>query len=418
MASDDLLIDDLDKIEHKIWRQPIAASRRTDPPAKNRQHFDRQRIQSWRKFSEVNVMDAWPPVSRRHKVRLARLHFFGIADAIATLQRSFAEMSQQVTLSPSPVLLMDSASSNFPSGSLYSSSANDSMPSIPTLSERRRTSHPHNQPIQFFNRQFDDMTDHPQSQQSRPRLEHRTSQTIIDLTDEPDIQIVASRNRSDHARSQRPPQLGRSDAEGLENFIDLTDDNDIIITGGRELPLPRPGVARPLPPHTQQARLRAESPPLFVPQQQDEPIRAVFTNGVGAAGGLAHALGAMIQRQGHRIPFHHIFHGAANIDVLHMHYHGPDQAMPANMDYQHGAFADRKPDHIPPDNARLGFTRSPKEGDVIICPSCEGELIHKKDVKEPVAKKGGKAPTRKEREEHPFWVIKQCGHVSGQTPPF
>jgi hypothetical protein len=256
------------------------------------------------------------------------------------------------------------------------------------------------------------MPDRPQSQQPRPRLEHRTSQTIIDLTDEPELRIVASRNRGDRARSQRPPQLGRSDAEGLENVIDLTDDNDLIITGGRELPLPRPGVARPPPPRAQrpQGRPQVDSPPLFIPEHRNEPFRTVLA-AAGPAGGLAHALGAMIQRQGNRIPFHHIFHGAADIDILHMHYHGPDQAMPGNMDYQHGAFANRKPDHIPPQPARPDFTRSPTEGDVIICPSCEGELIHKKDAEEPVVKKGGKAPTRKEREEHPFWVIKQCGHV-------
>jgi uncharacterized Zn finger protein (UPF0148 family) len=48
----------------------------------------------------------------------------------------------------------------------------------------------------------------------------------------------------------------------------------------------------------------------------------------------------------------------------------------------------------------------------VICPSCEEELIHNKEIEEPVAKKNGKAPTRKEREEHPFWVVKECGHVS------
>jgi len=48
----------------------------------------------------------------------------------------------------------------------------------------------------------------------------------------------------------------------------------------------------------------------------------------------------------------------------------------------------------------------------VICPSCEEELIHNKEPEEePVVKKGGKAPTKKEREEHPFWVVKECGHV-------
>lgn len=38
-------------------------------------------------------------------------------------------------------------------------------------------------------------------------------------------------------------------------------------------------------------------------------------------------------------------------------------------------------------------------------------MIHDKEPDEPAVKKGGKAPTRKEREEHPFWVVKSCGHV-------
>jgi hypothetical protein len=90
------------------------------------------------------------------------------------------------------------------------------------------------------------------------------------------------------------------------------------------------------------------------------------------------------------------------------------QAMPGRMDYRHPAFADRRPDHVPPEPAKTGFTRSPTESDTIICPSCEQELVHNKEFDEPVLKKGGKAPTRKEREEHPFWVIKDCGHASDE----
>lgn len=89
--------------------------------------------------------------------------------------------------------------------------------------------------------------------------------------------------------------------------------------------------------------------------------------------------------------------------------HAHAQAMP-DLDYQHAAFADRKPNHVPPEPAKPGFTRSPTENDTIICPSCEEELVHNKVFDEPMLKKG-KAPTRKEREEHPFWVIKECGHV-------
>jgi len=101
------------------------------------------------------------------------------------------------------------------------------------------------------------------------------------------------------------------------------------------------------------------------------------------------------------------------MDHFHFFQHDhPPQAMPGHMDYQNNAFAHRKAEHIPPPPARQDFTRSPKEDDIIICPSCEQELVHRKGGEEPVTKKGGKAPTRKEREEHPFWVLKECGHVS------
>jgi hypothetical protein len=86
--------------------------------------------------------------------------------------------------------------------------------------------------------------------------------------------------------------------------------------------------------------------------------------------------------------------------------------MPGVMDYGNAAWADRKPEHVPPPKARDNFTRSPVEEDTIICPSCEQELVHNKDNQEPPLKKSSKAPTRKDREEHPFWVVKECGHVS------
>jgi hypothetical protein len=45
------------------------------------------------------------------------------------------------------------------------------------------------------------------------------------------------------------------------------------------------------------------------------------------------------------------------------------------------------------------------------------ELVAEKGSEEPVAvkKPNGKAPNKKDREEHHFWVIKECGHVSFST---
>lgn len=100
------------------------------------------------------------------------------------------------------------------------------------------------------------------------------------------------------------------------------------------------------------------------------------------------------------------------MDQIHFMQHGQVQAMPNGLNYQNAAFADRKPEHVAPPPARSGFTRSPTEDDVLVCPSCEEELIQNNDIEEPALKKSGKAPTKKEREEHPFWVVKECGHVS------
>ncbi|PMD59119.1 uncharacterized protein K444DRAFT_424354 [Hyaloscypha bicolor E] len=325
-------------------------------------------------------MDIWSPESQRHK-------------------RSFTEMSHPATLSPSPMNFGDPSTSNFFSHRYSRAPSNENLASV---LDRRRTSHPHNQHLQ---RASEEMPARSHSQQ-RPRLEHRASQTIIDLTDEPEELPLPSRNDEERSRSQRPPQLGRSDAVSLGDFIDLTDDNgepDIIIMGGRQLPLPRPSAARPVPP----AR-RDDSPSLFVPLPP-QPINRVFpTHRHGVVIGVS----GRVERRG-RIPAEAEYHIAARMgqEIMdHIQAFHDEQVMPGLMNYQHHAFVDRKPQHVAPPAAKEGFTRSPEESQTIICPSCEEELIHRKD-EEPIVKKGGKAPSRKDREEHPFWVVKECGHV-------
>jgi hypothetical protein len=52
------------------------------------------------------------------------------------------------------------------------------------------------------------------------------------------------------------------------------------------------------------------------------------------------------------------------------------------------------PTYDPPSPPRAGYTRAPKEEDILLCPNCEEELgIGKDDIKRQV------------------WVIKKCGHV-------
>ncbi|KFY08720.1 hypothetical protein V492_05972 [Pseudogymnoascus sp. VKM F-4246] len=79
----------------------------------------------------------------------------------------------------------------------------------------------------------------------------------------------------------------------------------------------------------------------------------------------------------------------------------------------------RKPEHVPPPPASEGFTRSPKEDDVIVCPACDEELVVGAEEPATATPPGStgksatkaKARSRKDREEHPFWVVRECGHV-------
>ncbi len=320
-------------------------------------------------------------------------------------QRSFREMSLQATLSPSPIDFRDPSSPNFFLQSRFGP-ANDNPPSF---FERRRTSHPHNQHSQHNSQRASEDMPRGSQTQHRPALEHRASQTVIDLTDEPEEAPVQSRNNESRSRSQRPPHLGRSDAVSLRDLIDLTDDMEeveVMITGERQLPAPRPSLIRPQHAPAERAR----SPSLFMPQvQQAQPVprpqgffhtvHRVFAGPLGlAAVHLQHP------------QFHFNAREQDFMDQLHNNLQ--HQPMPGVMDYGNAAWADRKPEHVPPPKARDNFTRSPVEEDTIICPSCEQELVHNKDNQEPPLKKSSKAPTRKDREEHPFWVVKECGHVS------
>lgn len=314
-------------------------------------------------------------------------------------------MSQQPSISP-PAVQFREPSSALPSSRYPPASSSNTPTSAPSFFERRRTSHPHNRHVRPLHRASEGMANISQSSQPTPRLEHRSSQTIIDLTDEPEETGAVSRGPS-----QRPPQLGRSDASGLTEFIDLTDD-DIVITGGRELPRPRPQENRH-PREIHFAAMRDDSPSLFLPAHPPRPqhsIRRVFANPMNAIGV---ALGFRIpEAGGPPAPHHGAFHAAHFMEQMQL-LHGMDaQNMPGLMDYRQPAFAAPKPEHVPPKPARENFTRSPKEDDIIICPSCEEELVDKKEAEEPIAKKTGRALSRKDREEHPFWVIKECGHVS------
>ncbi|KAL8811270.1 MAG: hypothetical protein Q9223_002830 [Gallowayella weberi] len=102
---------------------------------------------------------------------------------------------------------------------------------------------------------------------------------------------------------------------------------------------------------------------------------------------------------------HHHGHHHAPADVLFMHEaRDREIILPGDLDFvtqgfRMGDVTARQPQPAPPtydapSPARKGFTRSPKEDDVLVCPNCEDELgTGKDDIKRQV------------------WVVKTCGHV-------
>jgi len=49
---------------------------------------------------------------------------------------------------------------------------------------------------------------------------------------------------------------------------------------------------------------------------------------------------------------------------------------------------------------------------VVICPSCDKELAYDPDEERPETPASKRPKNRKDREEHHFWAVKECGHVS------
>lgn len=87
--------------------------------------------------------------------------------------------------------------------------------------------------------------------------------------------------------------------------------------------------------------------------------------------------------------------------------------------YNSGGRTSSKPVHEPPAKAREGFSRNTGSAgeDAFVCPACEEELAYDPDEEGPASPgKGGPPPkrarTKKDREEHHFWAVKECGHVS------
>ncbi|CAD6506205.1 BgTH12-07132 [Blumeria graminis f. sp. triticale] len=243
--------------------------------------------------------------------------------------------------------------------------------------------------------------------QGPTQSEQPTMQTIIDLTEDiedlaPSISTIRSRSRPNI-----PSIFNRSEAVSRADIVDLTGDieheeeeDEIIFTGQRRVAV-RPGAtrfaARAQPNNTRRPR-RSSSPSLFLPAG---PISSTGYRSFSSSHG-DNGLAFGLARLGQMFSPHIMEHIPAFVHL------GAIRPMAGRVDHGRGSTMERRPEHIPPPAARDNFTRSPTQSDTIICPNCEKELIHNK---ESIVRKTGKAPSKKDREEHPFWVVKECGHV-------
>jgi hypothetical protein len=101
----------------------------------------------------------------------------------------------------------------------------------------------------------------------------------------------------------------------------------------------------------------------------------------------------------------------------------PLPGLPFQLNYAHHPFQHHgapvgapasppKPKHEPPAPAKDGFTRDTCEDQILICPSCEEELAYDPDEEEDNGPPTKKQRTKKDKAEHHFWAVKECGHVS------
>lgn len=234
------------------------------------------------------------------------------------------------------------------------------------------------------------------------------SHTVIDLTNDTDEAMPRRRISRSRGESQRPQLLTSNNSTSMEDFVDLTvdreqeDGNEIIVTGQRRLvlrrSLSRPGPRSSFNPNSR-STLRSNSPSLFLPSGPVMPVLSSgyrFTAVRNGNGGLAVDLTRLEQM----LPPIEDIPTFLQLSSL--------QPMTSHMEFGRAPYS-RRPNYVPPSAARENFTRSPTSSDIIVCPSCDEELVHHKG--EPMVKKVTKSLSKKDRAEHPFWVIKECGHV-------
>ncbi|KAI0127301.1 hypothetical protein BJ170DRAFT_368624 [Xylariales sp. AK1849] len=246
---------------------------------------------------------------------------------------------------------------------------------------------------------------------------------FIDLTgDDEEIEFLGGSQNARRQQSQRRdnvPGLNRSDSNyiGGQPVIDLTSDSpDEEQMVNRANAGSTPGV-RNRPHRHHPPRMDRRSPRRI-------PANNVQANPQGMFGLFANALGNVIGNFGYPRDDDVIALDAAPRAAI-LPDMGPWRHLPMgghgdiHLNYQMHPFPHHgggpggppKPVHEPPATARDGFTRDTGEEQVLVCPSCDNELAYDPDDEDDNGPPTKKARTKKDKAEHHFWAVKECGHV-------
>ncbi|KAL7266933.1 hypothetical protein RUND412_010503 [Rhizina undulata] len=185
--------------------------------------------------------------------------------------------------------------------------------------------------------------------------------------------------------------------------------------------------ARPVEPNALYERIEREG---FQPRLNNRPEDPILGHGGRIDEGIPDSPEAPVQRIGALPDMMRFFHtisgsrgGLRNLHRMEFAYRGPDEAfqVPGQLDYRQRApgiisesaeeMRRRSTEYKAPGAARQGFTRSPREADLVVCADCGWELG--------TVQEGEKADGRREE----VWASR-CGHSycgfcahSYRTPP-
>ena len=242
----------------------------------------------------------------------------------------------------------------------------------------------------------------------RPIMSHSTQQ-VIDLTEDRSSPVAAHIVPSTFSHSegqraaQRPPRFDRdiiSIDDHEDEAVDLREDSpeiQFLTSRPRSRSLSTTRQARHQSTFRQRRHTPATRSPMHRPQVSLRITGApVEAHGHQNAGWFFHPLAAHVNTNTPRTHEDELFEWENSP--------GGNFELPAHLDYLAPAFnleqparrqpQPRLPTYDPPAAAQEGFTRTPKEDDVLVCPNCDDELgLGDDEVKRQV------------------WVVKACGHV-------